>query len=144
MKKVLFIILLGTLVMAEGTQAKMGKYTQICKAYIDEAKAYQATMGDDPLSKKTFEFLKDKVRVHCGTLVSKPKFEKKSFSELMKKGNVKDTKACREAIDMASKYSKTKNQSALLIAAHKENIADKCGTLVAAHVSAFCLYDELK
>ncbi len=144
MKKLLLIALLSTFSMSEVAQARLGKYTQICKSYIDEAKAFQATMGTDEISKQTFEFYKDKVRIHCGTLMAKPKFEKKSFSELMMKSDVKDKKACKLAIDMASKYSKSKHQSSLLIAAHKENIAEKCGSLVAAHVSGFCLHSELK
>jgi len=144
MKKLLLIALLSTFTMSEVAQTRLGKYTQICKSYIDEAKAFQATMGDDEISKQTFEFYKDKVRIHCGTISSKPTFEKKSFTELMMKSEVKDKKACKLAIDMASQYSKSKNQSSLLIATHKENIADKCGSIVAAHVSGFCLYDELK
>jgi len=144
MKKLLLIALLSTFAMSEVAQTRLGKYTQICKSYIDEAKAFQETMGDDEISKKTFEFYKDKVRIHCGTIASKTKFEKKSFVKLMVKENVEDKEACKLSIDMASKYSKGKSQSSLLIAAHKENIADKCGSIVAAHVSGFCLYDELK
>jgi len=144
MKKLLLIALLSTFAMSEVAQTRLGKYTQICKSYIDEAKAFQETMGTDEISKQTFEFYKDKVRIHCGTIASKTKFEKKSFVKLMVKENVEDKEACKLSIDMASKYSKGKNQSSLLIAAHKENIVDKCGSIVAAHVSGFCLYGELK
>ncbi|MCF6243727.1 MAG: hypothetical protein L3J43_01675 [Sulfurovum sp.] len=144
MKKLLLIALLSTFAMSEVTQSRLGKYTQICKSYIDEAKVFQATMGDDALSKQTFEFYKDKVRIHCGTLVAKPKFEKKSFIELMVKSEVKDKKSCKLAIDMASKYSKGPSQSSLMIAAHKENIADKCGSVMAAHVSNYCLHKEVR
>jgi len=144
MKRLLFMLLLSTFAMSEAVESKLGKYTKICKAYIEEAKAFQSTMTSDELSKQTFEFYKNKVRIHCGNIVAKPKFEKKSFVELMMKSEVKDKEACKLSIDMASEYSKSKNQSSLLIAAHKENIAEKCGTIVAAHVSGFCLYDELK
>jgi len=144
MKKLLLIALLSTFAMSEAVETKLGKYTKICKAYIDEAKTYQSTMGNDPLSKETFEFYKNKVRIHCGTLASKPKFEKKSFTELMMKSDVKDKKACKLAIDMASKYSKGDTQSSLMIAAHKENIADKCGSIMAAHVSNYCLHGEIR
>ena len=144
MKKLLLILLLSTFAMSETVESKLGKYTKICKSYIEEAKAFQSTMTNDELSKQTFEFYKNKVRIHCGTIAAKPKFEKKSFTELMMKSEVKDKEACKLSIDMASKYSKAKNQSSLMIAAHKENIAEKCGTIVAAHVSGFCLYGELK
>jgi hypothetical protein len=144
MKKLLLIALLSTFAMSEVVESKLGKYTKICKSYITEAKAYKATMANDELSKQTFEFYKNKVIIHCGTIAAKPKFEKKSFAELMMKSNVKDKEACKLSIDMASKYSKGDTQSSLMIAAHKENIADKCGSLVAAHVSGYCLHDEIR
>ena len=144
MKKLLLIAVLSTFAMSEVAETKLGKYTKICKAYIAEAKAFQTSMGDDEISKQTFEFHKDKVRIHCGTLMAKTKFEKKSFTELMIKSDVKDKKACKLAIDMASKYSKDDTQSSLMIATHKENIADKCGSIMAAHVSNYCLHEEIR
>jgi len=144
MKKLLLIALLSTFSMSEVVSTNQGKSTKVCQTYIKYAKAFKEDMGDDAVSKEMLNFYKDKVRVHCGTLVAKSKFEKKSFTELMMQSNVDDKQACKLSIDMASKYSKRKNQTELMVAAYRENIADKCGDLVAAHVSNFCLYDEAK
>jgi hypothetical protein len=99
-------------------------------------------MGNDEMSKKTLAFYEEKRKVFCGNLASKVKFEKKSFLEMMAKNGKNTVKECKEAIDMASAYSKTKNQSALIMAAHKENIVDNCGAVVASHVASYCLWDE--
>jgi len=144
MKNLLFIVLLSTFGMSEAVNTTQGKSTKVCQTYIDYAKAFESEMGTDEVSKQMLEFHKDKVKVHCGTLVAKAKFKKESFVELMMKSNVNDKEACKLSIDMASKYSKRKHQSELMVAAYKENIADKCGDLMAAHVSNFCLYDEAK
>lgn len=144
MKHLLLITLLMTYSMSIVSDSEKNKHIEVCKSYITQAKAYKATMGTDALAQETFAFYKDKVTIHCGDLSSKAKFERKSFSELMMKSNVKDKQACKLAIDIASKYSRSEHQSKIIIAAHKENIADKCGTLMAGHVSNYCLYGEDK
>jgi len=115
---------------------------KVCKAYIEQVKEFKANMSDDKLSQDTLNFYKEKMLVHCGNLASKKKFEKKEFAEMMAKDSNKTTAECREAIEMASKYSEGKGQSSLIVAAHKENIADNCGSLMASHVSAYCLYGD--
>ena len=137
------ILLLVTAMLFAVTQLSAeGKSTEVCKTYIDQVRSFKHTMKNDEVSKKTLAFYENKMKIHCGNIVSKKKFEKKSFIEMMAKKDNKTTAECRQAIDMASEYSKTKNQLPVIVAAHKENIADNCGTLVASHVSAYCLYDE--
>lgn len=144
MKQLLLISLLFTFGMSEVPKTQKNKYTEVCKSYITQAKEYKETMGDDILSKETFAFYKEKIGIHCGSLVAKPEFEKKSFTEMMMKSEVKDKKACKLAISIASKYSRSAKQSKLIIAAHKENISDKCGSLMAAHISNYCLHEEMR
>lgn len=144
MKKLIIIALLGTFSMAEVATAPKGKSLKVCQSYIEQAQAYKKTMGTDEVSKKTFEFYKEKMFVHCGSIVSKVKFEKKSFVKMMAKNEKTTTTECKMAIDMAGKYSENDTQSEIIVAAHKENIVDNCGTLVASHVSSYCLYDENK
>jgi predicted solute-binding protein len=142
MKKVALLLasslLLVTSLFAEKTS------TEICQTYIKQVKDYKKSMGNDEMSKKTLAFYEEKRTVFCGNLAAKVEFEKKSFLEMMAKSKKNTTKECKEAIDMASAYSKTKNKSALIFAAHKENIVDNCGRLVASHVTAYCLWDEAK
>ena len=137
MKMILTVLLMTTFAMS----ADKGSI-EVCKSYIKQVKDFKAQMGNDKLSQETLKFYKEKMLVHCGNLASKKKFEKKEFAEMMAKDNNKTTAECKQAIDMAAKYSETKNQSPLIVAAHKENIADNCGSLMAAHVSAYCLYGE--
>ena len=138
------ITLVSVLSMTITATAKEGKSFKVCQSYIDQTKAFKETMGDDKVSQETLEFYKKKMLVHCGDIVSKTKFEKKSFSDMMIKNENTTTAECRMAIDMASKYSEAPTQKAIIVAAHKENIVDNCGTLVASHISSYCLYDEAK
>ena len=143
MKKLVIIALLSAFGMAEAITIPKGQSFKVCQSYIDQAREFKKTMGEDEISKKTFAFYKEKMYVHCGSIVSKKKFEKKSFVEMMAKNKKTTTAECRMAIDMAAKYSENSTQTDLIVAAHKENIVDNCGTLVASHVSSYCLFDEL-
>ena len=134
--------LVGALSMTVMATAKEGKSIKVCESYIKQTKSFKKTMGNDKVSLETLAFYKEKMLVHCGNIASKRKFEKKSFLKMMMKDGKTTTAECKMAIDMASKYSETPEQEALIVAAHKENIVDKCGTLVASHVSSYCLYDE--
>ena len=139
MKMILIALLMSTFAL----HADQGSI-DVCKAYITQVKEFKATMKDDKLSQDTLSFYKEKMLVHCGNLSSKKKFEKKEFAAMMMKDSKKTSAECRQSIDMASKYSTTKNQTAMLVAAHKENIVDNCGALMASHVSAYCLYGDDK
>ncbi|CAA6811042.1 MAG: Unknown protein [uncultured Sulfurovum sp.] len=137
MKKILIVLLITTF----GLYADKGSI-KVCQSYIDQVKAFEKEMGNDKISQKTLAFYKEKMKIHCGGLASKKKFEKKEFAEMMSKNENHTTAECKEAIEMASKYSERKTQSIMIVAAHKENIADNCGSLMAAHVSAYCLFGE--
>lgn len=142
MNKLIIVALLSAFGMADAFTATKEKSTSVCQSYIDQTKAFEKTMKQDEVSKKTLAFYKEKMLVHCGNMTSKTKFEKKQFAEMMSKNEKTTVPECRMAIDMASAYSKNKVQSELIVAAHRENIADNCGPLVASHVSAYCLYGE--
>ena len=144
MKKLIIIALLSALGMAEVSTATKDKSLKVCQSYIEQAKAFKKTMGTDEVSKKTFAFYKEKMFVHCGSIVSKVKFEKKSFAAMMAKNEKTTTEECKMAIAMAGKYSENDTQSEMIVAAHKENIVDNCGTLVASHVSSYCLHEEAR
>lgn len=142
MNKLIIAALLSTFSMAEVVNVTKEKSTSICESYINETKAFEKNMKDDEVSKKTLEFYKEKILVHCGSISAKVKFDKKVFAELMTKEQNATVPECRMAIHMASEYSKNKEQSEILVAAHRENIADNCGSIVAGHVSAYCLYGD--
>jgi len=142
MNKLIIVALLSTFSMAEVATTTKVKSSSICESYINQTKAFEKTMKQDEVSKKTLEFYKEKMLVHCGSLTAKMKFEKKSFVEMMMKSDKATVPECRMAIDMAAAYSKNKEQSEVLVAAHRENIADNCGSIVASHVSAYCLYGD--
>ena len=144
MKKLAIIVLLCTFGISQATANNQDKSLKVCQSYIAEAQTFKKTMGEDAMSHATLNFYKEKMLVHCGRIVAKTKFEKKSFSAMMMKNEINTKKDCRQAIDMAGVYSKNATQSEIIVAAHKENIADKCGTLVAGHVSSYCLFGEEK
>jgi hypothetical protein len=144
MNKMIIVALLSVFSMAETASVTKQKSVAVCQSYIDQTKEFKKTMGTDKVSQETFAFYKQKMLVHCGSIVSKVKFEKQYFSEMMMKAEVNTVPECRMAIAMASKYSENKKQSSIIVAAHRENIADNCGSLVASHVSAYCLYGDEK
>ena len=114
---------------------------ETCKTYINEAKSFQDTMKQDKVSKATMAFYKDKVVAHCGNIASKMPFEKNYFANVLMKKDTTTVSNCKLAIKMAKAYDKSGNTSPFIANAHKVNIADNCGTLVAKKTSAFCLFD---
>lgn len=142
MKKFIVIALLGTYGIAQEVSTTKIKSTAVCESYIKQTKEFEKTMKQDEVSKQTLAFYKKKMLVHCGSIVSKVKFEKQYFTEMMMKSEINTIPECRMAIEMASVYSQNKEQSEVIVAAHRENIADNCGSLVASHVSAYCLYGD--
>ena len=142
MNKLIIATLLSVFSMAEVVNTTKVKSISVCESYVNQTKAFEKTMQQDEVSKQTLAFYKEKMLVHCGSMTSKVKFEKKKFAEMMSKDENTTVPECRMAIDMASQYSKNKEQSELIVAAHRENIADNCGSIVASHVSSFCLYGD--
>lgn len=114
---------------------------ETCKTYITEAKSFQATMDTNKVSKATLAFYKDKVLAHCGNIASKMPYEKNFFANTLMKKDTTTVSNCKLAIKMAKDYDKSESTSPFIANAHKVNIADNCGTLVAKKIPAFCLFD---
>jgi hypothetical protein len=135
MNKLLILALLSGYVMASTS-------IETCKTFIKQAHVYQETMSHDALSEMTFSFYKDKVVAHCGGITAKETYHKNFFAQEMMKNIVGTQNTCKIAIGMAKEYQNTtKLTSKIIVNAHKENIADNCGTLVAKEAAVFCLYD---
>ncbi|HIP29137.1 MAG TPA: hypothetical protein EYG82_08190, partial [Sulfurovum sp.] len=113
---------------------------EACKTYISEAKSFQASMDTKKVSKATLAFYKDKVVAHCGNIASKMPFEKNYFANVLMKKDTTTVSNCKLAIKMAKSYVDNDSTTAFMVNAHKVNVADNCGTLVAKKAPAFCLF----
>ncbi len=114
---------------------------EACKAYIKEAKSFQETMHKDKVSDATLAFYKDNVVAYCGNIASKMPYEKNYFAKALMKKDTTTVSNCKLAIDMAKAYDESGHKSPFIAHAHKVNVADNCGTLVAKKRPAFCLFD---
>lgn len=139
MKKILIIAIMSTLALvsanAEATDVEM------CKTFINEAKAYQEIMKEDDVSKATFAFYKDSVVAHCGNIVAKMPYKKDFFASALMKKDKATVNNCKLSIKMAHSYAETTDKSFIITQAHKINVIDNCGTLVAKKVPSYCFYD---
>ena len=141
MKKILLMALIATLALTN-TQAQETN-VEVCKTYIKEAKLFQATMETNKVSEGTLAFYKDQVVANCGNIASKMSYEKNFFAQaLMKKENV-SANNCKLAINMAKSYDGSANTTPFIANAHKINVVDNCGTLMAKKSPAFCLFDKV-
>ena len=139
MKKLLMIALIATL----GLTNIQAKETSIeaCKTYINEAKSFQSTMDTSKVAQATFAFYKDQVVANCAGIASKSTYKKDFFSLSFMKKDTTTVANCKLAIDMAKTYVAGKDTSDFIANAHKVNVTDNCGTLVAKKAPAFCLFD---
>lgn len=139
MKKIItmaIITILATInVQAETTNVEM------CKTFIKKAKDYQATINNDELSKATLAFYKDEVVGQCGNIASKMTYKKNFFATQLMKKDIATVNNCKLSIKMAKSYDETTDKSFIVSHAHKVNIVDNCGTLMAKKAPAFCLFD---
>jgi len=139
MKKILTIALLSVLTLTN-IQAK-DESIEACKTYINEAKKFQATMETNIVSEATMAFYKDQVVANCGSIASKAPYQKDFFAtQLMKKDQATLT-GCVLAIKMAKTYQESGDVTPFMTNAHKINITDNCGTLVAKKRPANCFFD---
>jgi len=139
MKKIILTALIATLALTT-IQAKDSN-VEACKAYIAEAKSFQSTMKHNKISDATMAFYKDEVVSFCGNVASKMPYKENFFAlELMKKDTT-TVSNCKLAINMAKAYDESGDTTAFIAHAHKVNMADNCGTLVAKKAPAFCLFD---
>ncbi len=138
MKNILILALLATVGLLN---AQAQDTISECKTYINEAKDFQKTMHKNKVSEATLAFYKDKVVVHCGNITSKMPYEKNFFANVLMKKDITTVSNCKLAIKMAKAYDKSTHKSPFIANAHKVNMADNCGTLVAKKIPAFCLFD---
>jgi len=124
-----------TTIQAEGSNI------EACKAYIAEAKSFQDTMHHDAISEASMAFYKDRVVSYCGNIASKMPYEKNFFANALMKKDTTTVSNCKTAIKMAKAYTESEHISPFIMHAHKVNVADNCGTLVAKKTPAFCLFD---
>ncbi|MEA2048097.1 MAG: hypothetical protein U9O64_06565 [Campylobacterota bacterium] len=140
MKKILILSIISLLAMVN-VQAETKTDIELCKAFINKAKAYQSTMKEDHISQATFAFYKDEVVNNCGNIASSMPYSKDFFATQLMKSDRATAKNCKLSIKMAQTYVETEEMSPFLTHAHKVNIIDHCGTLVAKKESANCLFN---
>jgi hypothetical protein len=137
-------ILTLTVILLAGMQ-NLSAQTQMieaCKTFIVQGKAYQSTLKvSEAQADATLVFYKKNIVANCGNLVAKVQYKMDFFPELM----VKDTEAtlqrCKTSIKIAKEHQSENAFDKKVFEAHKENIIDNCGTLVAKTTPAFCLFD---
>ena len=139
MKKILIVTIMSVLTMV--TAHAENSNVEMCKAFIDEAKTYQSTMKEDKVSQATLAFYKDEVVAHCANIAAKMPYEKNFFASALMKHENASVKDCKLSIKMAQAYANSEENSYIITHAHKVNIADNCGTLVAKKAPTFCLFD---
>ncbi|MDQ7046893.1 MAG: hypothetical protein Q9M39_04475 [Sulfurovum sp.] len=140
MKKVIIAALVTTLAFIN-VQAYDKTSVEVCKTYISEAKSFQETMKTNKIDEATFAFYKDQVVANCGSIASKLPYEKSFFALALIEKDKATVTNCKTAIAIAHSYVDNDNSSAFIANAHKINVIDNCGTLVAKKTPAFCLFD---
>ena len=140
MKKLIMTALLSTLALIN-VQAKDLTSIEACKTYINEAKSYQATMKSDEVSEATLAFYKDNVVAHCGNIVAKMPYKKDFFAQALMKKDDATVNNCKTAIKMAKSYKNIDDRSDFITQAHKVNVVDNCGTLMARKAPSYCEFD---
>ena len=141
MKKILLMTFIAILALTN-TQAEETN-VEVCKTYINEAKNFQTTMETNKVSEATLAFYKDQVVAHCGNIASKMSYEKNFFAQALIKKENTTVSNCKLAIKMAKSYDSSANISPFIANAHKINVVDNCGTLMAKKSPAFCLFDKV-
>ena len=140
MKKLIIAAIVSTLALIN-VQANDKTNIAECKIYINEAKSFQETMGTNKVDQATFAFYKDQVVANCGNLASQAPYEKNFFAKALIKKDNATVNNCKTAIAMAHSYAENDNSSPFIAHAHKINMVDNCGTLVAKNTPAFCFFD---
>ncbi len=115
--------------------------TEVCKTFIEKAKSYQSTMKQDDVSRMTLAFYKDEVVGHCGNIASKMPYDKNYFANELMKNDTASVYNCKMSIEIAKSYADTNDKSFIIANAHKVNVIDNCGTLMAKKAPVFCNFD---
>ena len=140
MKKLIITALVATLALIN-VQAKDLSNVEACKTYINEAKSYQETMKSDKVSEATLAFYKDNVVSHCGSIAAKVPYKKDFFAQAFMKKETASVNNCKMAINMAKSYKNISDRSDFIAQAHRVNVVDNCGTLVARKAPSHCQFD---
>lgn len=140
MKKIIIAALVSTLALIN-VQANEETNIEVCKTYINEAKSFQETMETNKVDEATFAFYKDQVVANCGNIASKLPYEKNFFAQALMKKDTATVNNCKTAIAMAKSYVENDNSSPFIANAHRINVTDNCGTLVAKKAPEFCFFD---
>jgi hypothetical protein len=137
-------ILTLTILLLTGMQSlsAQAQNTEECKAFIAEGTAYKSTLKEGQKD-ATLAFYKENIGTHCGSIVAKVQYETNFVPKLMLKDTASTVKGCKTSIKIAKNYQGNENIDARVMDAHKENIADNCGTLVSEVKPAFCLFDMI-
>ena len=114
---------------------------EMCKAFIQKAKSYQSTMKQDDISRATLAFYKDEVVGHCGNIASKMPYDQNFFAKALMKEEKASVYHCKMSIDIAKSYEESKEKSMIIANAHKVNVIDNCGTLMAKKAPLFCPFE---
>lgn len=138
--KNLIITAMITILATINVQAETSN-VEMCKTFIEKAKSYKSTMKDDQVSRETLAFYKDEVVGHCGSIASKMPYDKKFFANALMKQDNASAYNCKKSISIAKKYAETEDQSFIIAQAHKVNVIDNCGTLMAKKEPVFCFFD---
>jgi hypothetical protein len=141
MTKILTITVI-LIAMIQNISAKENNL-EMCKGFIEQAKAYKDTLKNEKSGDATLAFHKENIVTHCGTVVAKVQYKRDFFPNLMVKDAEATVEGCKTSIKIASNYKNDASNKEML-EAYKENILDNCGTLVAYTKPAFCLFDVAK
>lgn len=143
MKNLLAIIMIS--ILAISTNVNADTNLEMCKTFVKQAHNYSDTMKNDSGSQKTLSFYREKVVAHCGTVMAKPIYEVNYFTQVSAKSTTGTIESCKASIAMAQSYAESSkyNKSMIIAEAHKVNIVDNCGTLIAKNPSAVCHIDTV-
>jgi len=86
-------------------------------------------------------FYKDNVVAHCGSIVAKVPYKKDFFAQAFMKKETASVNNCKMAINMAKSYKNITDRSDFIAQAHRVNVVDNCGTLVARKAPSYCQFD---
>ncbi len=139
MKK-LVIMAIASVLALSNVQAS-DTNVETCKTYIKEAKSFKETMKHTNIDEATLAFYKDNVVSYCGSIAAKMSYKKDFFAQQIMKKDVSTVSNCKLAINMAKTYVESGHTTPFIEHAHKLNVADNCGSLVAKKSPAFCLFD---
>jgi len=143
MKNLLTILIISILAITTNVNADTN--LEMCKTFVKQGHKYSDTMKNDSASQKTLAFYKEKIVAHCGPLVAKPVYEVNYFTQVSAKNTTGTVESCKASIAMAKSYAESSkyNKSMVIAEAHKVNIVDNCGTLIAKNPLAVCHIDTV-